>query len=350
MASYIRASVDQRRHLQQRDEQRRRGAEGRLRLRRRRQPQPQPGRRRRHVARQGARGGGRRQGGRALPAAQRRHDARQRRADRRQRHQRRRRAELDPGRLRQQPGVPPLPRPIGAAGIDATGRSTLRDDVFAINAYCPITDLGNADVLYEWLFTVLSTRADVNQNPSPALRRRSRPSSRPTRRASGCATPTVLRLTAANMLDTIKAEVIRSAETYMKADPANAIPALGENFVITRRWPGRRHAADLRQRLDRRRQRHRSRAVARHEELPRLRRQAGRRSSRRRLRPDRRQRPDRRRDQPVRPEQPDATSNFTQYSWDHNSVAGDGSGLDDTGLTWAQYIAKPSTTSTSRRA
>ena len=35
--------------------------------------------------------------------------------------------------------------------------------------------------------------------------------------------------------------------------------------------------------------------------------------------------------------------NYTQYSWDHNSVAGDGSGLDDTGLTWAQYIAQPST-------
>ena len=56
----------------------------------------------------------------------------------------------------------------GAAGVDADGRSTLRDDVFAINAYCPITDLGNADVLYEWLFTVLNTRADNAQNPSPA--------------------------------------------------------------------------------------------------------------------------------------------------------------------------------------
>src|SRR6516225_859980 len=46
---------------------------------------------------------------------------------------------------------------IGAAGVDARGHSTLRDDVFAINAYCPITDLGNADKSYEWLYNVLGT-------------------------------------------------------------------------------------------------------------------------------------------------------------------------------------------------
>ena len=53
---------------------------------------------------------------------------------------------------------------------------------------------------------------------------------------------------------------------------------------------------------------------------------------------------DRRRDQPLRPGTTRRYMNFTQYSWDHNNVAGDGSGLDDTGLTWAQYIAQPSTT------
>ncbi|WP_433363718.1 hypothetical protein ACQPZX_32640 [Actinoplanes sp. CA-142083] len=35
--------------------------------------------------------------------------------------------------------------------------------------------------------------------------------------------------------------------------------------------------------------------------------------------------------------------NYTGYSWDHNNVAGDGSGLDDTGLTWAQYTRKRGT-------
>ena len=35
--------------------------------------------------------------------------------------------------------------------------------------------------------------------------------------------------------------------------------------------------------------------------------------------------------------------NFTRFSWNHNDVAGDGSGRDDTGLTWKQYLAKKST-------
>jgi hypothetical protein len=44
---------------------------------------------------------------------------------------------------------------VGAAGVSG-GLSTIRDDVYAVTAYCPITDLGNADIAYEWLFN--STR------------------------------------------------------------------------------------------------------------------------------------------------------------------------------------------------
>jgi hypothetical protein len=227
---------------------------------------------------------------------------------------------------------------IGAAGIDASGASTLRDDVFAINAYCPITDLGNADVLYEWLFTVLNTRADVNQNPSPA-----------TSAAIAAQYPTYqaslgLRgLTAATMLDAIKAEVIRSAEIYLKAAPANTIPALGENFVITGGGPGGGtprtfvnnwidvdnatdtvRSVDMKNYID---------FVARQQTL----------------------KPAPAFDQlGVNGLTGGETNlfgpynqrymNFTQWAWDNNSVAGDGSGKDDTGLTWAQYIAQPSTT------
>jgi hypothetical protein len=36
--------------------------------------------------------------------------------------------------------------------------------------------------------------------------------------------------------------------------------------------------------------------------------------------------------------------NYTEYSWNHNDVTGDGSGIDDTGLTWKQYTARSSTT------
>lgn len=50
---------------------------------------------------------------------------------------------------------------IGAAGIekqdDGTYTSTINDDVFGVIAYCPITDLGNACAAYEW--TYKDTRA-----------------------------------------------------------------------------------------------------------------------------------------------------------------------------------------------
>jgi len=35
-----------------------------------------------------------------------------------------------------------------------------------------------------------------------------------------------------------------------------------------------------------------------------------------------------------------AYSNFTEYSWTHNDVAGDGIGYADTGLSWASYLAQ----------
>lgn len=45
---------------------------------------------------------------------------------------------------------------VGAAGIeqqeDGAYTSTINDDVFGVIAYCPITDLPNADAAYEWLY------------------------------------------------------------------------------------------------------------------------------------------------------------------------------------------------------
>jgi acetyl esterase/lipase len=231
---------------------------------------------------------------------------------------------------------------IGAAGI-SRGHSTLRDDVFAVNAYCPITDLGNADLSYEWLFNVLGTRTDTNQNPTPAT------AAEIAARFGAYEASLGLRdghsrLTAATMLDTIRREVIRSAETYLRANPANTIPALGENFVIqgggppgtpptTRTyvndWIDVDNAADRVRSVD---MKHYLDFVATQQAL----------------------KPAPAFDQVgVNGLMGGETNlfgatnqpyvNFTQYSWDHNSVAGDGSGLDDTGLTWARYIRKPST-------
>ena len=117
----------------------------------------------------------------------------------------------------------------GAAGIDANGGSTLRDDVLAINAYCPITDLGNADLHYEWLYTAFGTRAAVGRNPNPtgsaqlAAKFPAYQQGLKLTNGSGAA------LTADNMMDQIRQEVIRSAEVYMAA--GGTIPDLGEQMT-----------------------------------------------------------------------------------------------------------------------
>jgi hypothetical protein len=51
------------------------------------------------------------------------------------------------------PDYYPYLKEIGAAGFDKHGKSTLTDDVFATIAYCPITDLDHADIAYEWQYS-----------------------------------------------------------------------------------------------------------------------------------------------------------------------------------------------------
>ncbi|MFF3448109.1 subtype B tannase [Streptomyces sp. NPDC002667] len=234
---------------------------------------------------------------------------------------------------------------IGAAGIDTEGRSTLRDDVFAVNAYCPITDLGNADTAYEWLYNVLGTRDATGSNATPqdaaeiAARFPAYEKSLKLRNPDGS------RLTADDMLGTIRKEVIRSAETYMKADPANTVPALGATFDITSGGPGGTttksyvndwidvdNATDTVLSVDMAKYLKFVATQATLKTTPAF----------------------------------DAVGvhgnttsgtetnlfgpytqkymNYTEWSWNHNDVAGDGSGLDDTGLTWDRYIARGSTT------
>lgn len=56
----------------------------------------------------------------------------------------------------------------GAAGISGSGSSatsTLKDDVFAVTGYCPITDLPHADQAYEWQFN-LARVADTTASAS----------------------------------------------------------------------------------------------------------------------------------------------------------------------------------------
>jgi hypothetical protein len=63
----------------------------------------------------------------------------------------------------------PYLQAAGAAGIDASGKSSISDGVYAVVAYCPIQDMGSADIAYEWMFNVLGTRAAVSADQKAGL-------------------------------------------------------------------------------------------------------------------------------------------------------------------------------------
>ena len=66
---------------------------------------------------------------------------------------------------------------LGASGnsadyrpyLEALGAAEARDDVFAVSAYCPITNLDHADAAYEWLFNgVNEVKGPAGPGPLPA--------------------------------------------------------------------------------------------------------------------------------------------------------------------------------------
>jgi hypothetical protein len=63
----------------------------------------------------------------------------------------------------------PYLQAAGAAGIDTKGKSSISDSVYAIVAYCPIQDMGSADLAYEWMYNVLDTRALVSADQKAGL-------------------------------------------------------------------------------------------------------------------------------------------------------------------------------------
>lgn len=63
----------------------------------------------------------------------------------------------------------PYLKAVGAAGVDASGKSGLSDSVYAVVAYCPIQDMGNADIAYEWMYSVLNTRSLVSADQKAGL-------------------------------------------------------------------------------------------------------------------------------------------------------------------------------------
>lgn len=238
------------------------------------------------------------------------------------------------------PDYLPFLAEIGAAGIAADGTSTLNDDVFAVIAYCPITDLGNADMAYEWLYQGIRSADNTAQGDWSAA-------AQAASAALAAAYPAYLEgldltladrtpLTADTMKPAIAAEARREVERHV-AD-GGTVPTRGEMFHLTLRtregeqtievpndWVtvenGRVTALDIDAYLG---------FVAKTSALknvPAFDRTANTGNSG----------VDGENSLFGTPAQPYA--NFSAYGWDHNEVTGDGSGEDDTGQDWATWTA-----------
>ncbi len=231
---------------------------------------------------------------------------------------------------------------VGAAGVTSDGAtSTLRDDVLAINAYCPITDLGNADLAYEWVYNILGTRAAVGTYPNPTGSSTLMAKFVAYQAGLGLKTSSGTTLDATTMLAAIKDEVIRSAETYLAS--GGTIPAYGDNFTITSSGFGgtstssylndwitvdsatkKVTALDMTKYL---------KFVATQQTLKStpafdqtgltITASSG--------------------ESNMFGTSAQVYSNFTEYSWDNNDTAGDGIGYLDTGYSWTQYSALSTT-------
>jgi hypothetical protein len=231
---------------------------------------------------------------------------------------------------------------IGAAGIDANGRSTIRDDIFATVAYCPITDLGHADIAYEWQYNAVRTDKNTSGGQYP-------PRMQSASAALAAAYPTYLAslrlklkdgtpLTADKMSGAIVAIVKKEAEAVMAK--GTAVPAIGEEFVLT---GGRGGAVSLRndwltveggkvKNIDYENYLEFVTSATALKTVPAFDPTAN--TGNKGLSGE---------SSLFGPASVEY-SNFEEYAWNNNEVPGDGSGPDDTGKKWDAYIADPATT------
>lgn len=229
---------------------------------------------------------------------------------------------------------------IGAAGVAADGTSSLADDVLAVIAYCPITDLGNADMAYEWLYQGIRTAentsqqdwSDVAQSASATLAAAYPAYLAGLDLVQADGTP----LNADTMKSAIAAEVGREVERHIAN--GGTVPARGEMFEIVLRMRGEERRIELPNDwvsvengrvtdLDLDAYLAFVAATEPLKNVPAFDRTAN------------------TGNQGLNGEnslfgtaaQPYA--NFSAFGWDHNQVAGDGSGADDTGMDWAAWTA-----------
>ena len=235
---------------------------------------------------------------------------------------------------------------IGAAGIagsGATATSTIKDDVFAAVAYCPINNLGNADAGYEWEYN--ATRTDTNTGALNSVAYSAGPQVAASA-AIAATFPAYLSglgltredgaaLTSANLRDATQAFVRKEIEAQLAK--GTAVPAFGASFTVSGQqylndWltltgsgtSAKVASIDYAKYLAFITKIRALKTVVAFDAVgvtgnPNI---SG--------------------ESTLFGSDYFEYSNFTEWSWANNKVKGDGSGTDDTGLAWDAYLASAS--------
>ncbi|HHX4905364.1 TPA: subtype B tannase [Acinetobacter baumannii] len=233
---------------------------------------------------------------------------------------------------------------IGAAGVRGSGTSltsTVKDNVFAVVAYCPINNLANADLGYEWQYN--ASRNDSNTGNLNGVSYSAGPQLTASKEIAekfpmylqtlNLKLPNGQQLTAENMPDQIKEQIKSEIERQLaKGTP---VPNFGENFVSSKAtlvndWL--KHDGSKVTEIDYQKFLN---YVAANQALKTVvafdavgvngnTAISG--------------------ETNLFGDNQNEYNNFTQWSWDHNSKTADGSGQDDTGLSWENYLNSNSST------
>lgn len=233
---------------------------------------------------------------------------------------------------------------IGAAGVHGSGTSltsTVKDNVFAVVAYCPINNLANADLGYEWQYN--ASRNDSNTGTLNGVSYSAGPQLTASKEIAekfpmylqtlNLKLPNGQQLTAENMPDQIKEQIKSEIERQLaKGTP---VPNFGENFVSSKAtlvndWL--KHDGSKVTEIDYQKFLN---YVAANQALKTVvafdavgvngnTAISG--------------------ETNLFGDSQNEYNNFTQWSWDHNSKTADGSGQDDTGLSWENYLNNNSST------
>ncbi|WP_336961081.1 subtype B tannase [Acinetobacter pittii] len=233
---------------------------------------------------------------------------------------------------------------IGAAGVHGSGTSltsTVKDNVFAVVAYCPINNLTNADLGYEWQYN--ASRNDSNTGTLNGVSYSAGPQLTASKEIAekfpmylqtlNLKLPNGLQLTAENMPDQIKEQI--KSEIERQLTKGTPVPNFGENFVSSKAtlvndWL--KHDGSKVTEIDYQKFLN---YVAANQALKTVvafdavgvngnTAISG--------------------ETNLFGDSQNEYNNFTQWSWDHNSKTADGSGQDDTGLSWENYLNSNSST------